>query len=141
MPGLRTNRFVDLMFLNKSYWRIHRAMDKPVKYLGRTHRVLFHDPISALAIAENFYPGDPDAQTAALLHIEYDMICSADPDYKRQLERDARLYKASSKREGVRRKRATRDCIYRIRDCPCFIYRYLVITNPGRARKMCPRLR
>ena len=116
-------------------------MDKPVKYLGRAHRVLFHDTFSALAIADHYYPGDPNAQTAAMLHIEYDMLCTADPDFKRQLEQNAKLFRARSKRKRVRQKRAARDCMYRIGDCPCFVYRCLLITDPGRARAMCPRRR
>ena len=78
MPSLGAHRYIDYLYLNKSYWKIHRAMDKPVKYLGRSHRVLFHDVISAVAIARYFYPGDPDAETAALLHIEFDTLCTAD---------------------------------------------------------------
>ena len=141
MPSLRAHRYIDYLYLNKSYWKIHRAMDKPVKYLGRSHRVLFHDVISAVAIARYFYPGDPDAETAALLHIEFDTLCTADPDFKRELERNAKLFKAPSGKKRRTVSRVTSDCVLKIDRCPCFIYRAALFLNPSKARAMCPRRR
>jgi hypothetical protein len=61
-------------------------MDWPYKYLGQRHRVLFHDSFNAVAIAQKYYPGDPDAAIAAILHIQIDEMCSADPSFKLMLE-------------------------------------------------------
>ena len=91
----------------KSYWRVHREMEKPYIVLGRKHRVLFHDPCSALAIARKWYPGDPDAKLAALFHIYIDNACSENPALKAQLEllasREAKA-RSSAKRRKCNRK-------------------------------------
>ena len=46
-------------------------MDWPYKVLGKKHRILFHDPLSVLAM----FPNDPERQSAALLHIALDKAC------------------------------------------------------------------
>jgi hypothetical protein len=56
------------------------------KFLGRGHRVLFHDFPSACLIAQKCYPGDPNAIYAACEHIFLDEQCSANPEFKKQLE-------------------------------------------------------
>jgi hypothetical protein len=71
--------FVDRTLFGKAYWKIHREMDWPYGFLGRRHRVLFHDPLTASAIARSCYPGDENAVLAALVHIEIDDLCSANP--------------------------------------------------------------
>jgi hypothetical protein len=95
------HRYLDLELFGKSYWRIHREMDKPYIFLGKAHRVLFHDPCSALAIARRWYPHDDNAKLAALFHIQIDNICSENPILKAQLKflanKDAKE-RASSKR-------------------------------------------
>jgi hypothetical protein len=72
MPSLRVHAFVDRTLFGKSYYKIHRRLDKPVKYLGHGHRVLFHDFPSACLIAEKCYPGDPNAVRVACEHILLD---------------------------------------------------------------------
>lgn len=72
-------------------------MDEPVLVLGKKHRQLFHDPVSALSIAQTAHPGDPNAAWAALLHLELDDICSRDPIFKKQLEFYAQLEAKSRK--------------------------------------------
>jgi hypothetical protein len=61
-------------------------MDSAVVFLGRNHRILFHDSFSAVAIARECYPGDPNAVNAALAHIQLDQLCSRDPNLKMILE-------------------------------------------------------
>jgi len=60
-------------------------MDEPVLFLGRHHRVLFHDAAAAVLIATQCYPDDPAAIEAAYLHILTDELCSADSNYKKSL--------------------------------------------------------
>ena len=98
MPSRKVHVYIDKWFFGKSYWKIHKEMDKPHKRLGRRHRALFHDPASAIDIAKRFYPNDPKAVRAALLHITFDDICSRDPEFRKTLEVLATLDSGKKKR-------------------------------------------
>jgi len=100
MPGSKVHTYVDRLFFGRSYWRIHREMDRPFKYFGKYHRVLFHDPLSAYVIARKQYPNDPNAIAAAECHIALDNICSRDRGVKSALERLATSDK--KKRRGTK---------------------------------------
>ena len=104
MPGWRVHRYLDIVFFGKSYSKIHRKMDAPVVFLGRRHRILFHDPLAALVIAQECYPGDPDAVESAYLHILTDELCTSDPVYKKFLEQLALVENRNTRR---RRKKKT----------------------------------
>ncbi len=84
--------FADHMYFGKSYWKLHKLIDKPVLVFKRNHCVFFHDPYSACSIAKRYYPGDPQAQEAALLHIMLDNMCSEDPKFKKNLESLAKKF-------------------------------------------------
>ena len=86
MPGHRVHAFVDREFFGKAFWKIHRIIDEPVFFLGKRHRELFHDPVSAVAIADQCYPGDPNARSAAILHLQLDDCCTENPAFRKQLE-------------------------------------------------------
>jgi hypothetical protein len=101
VPSLRVHAFVDRTLFGKSYYKIHRRLDEPVKYLGRGHRVLFHDFPTAYLVAQECYPGDPNAVLAAYEHILLDEVCSADPEYKKLLEKLAILSRKKKKRKKV----------------------------------------
>jgi hypothetical protein len=101
VPSWRVHAFVDKTLFDKSYYKIHRRLDEPVKYLGRGHRVLFHDFPTAYLVAQECYPGDPNAVLAAYEHILLDEQCSAAPEYKKLLEKLAIL----SRKKRARRKR------------------------------------
>lgn len=103
-------------------------MDEPFKYLGRDHRVLFHDRAAAYTIARNLYPDDDDAVLAAWYHIVYDEICSQDPQYREFLEfmasldkkkrtRRRRSGKTKKKKAGARAKK--KDTILRFKIVIC----------------------
>jgi hypothetical protein len=138
LPGPKIHRLIDLMYFNKSYWKIHHYMDKPVFFLRANHRVLFHDVGSALAIAEKTYPGDPNAKVAALLHIQVDNLCTANPQFKMQLESYVKLYE---KRKRRKPKQKTADCLLKLHNCPCFLFQVLQIVSPYKASRICPRKR
>jgi hypothetical protein len=104
LPSLRVHEYFDRVLFKKSYRKIHRAMDGPVKFFGKRHRELFHDSAWAYAIASRLYPNDPHAVLAALAHIKLDATCSRDPQYRKNLEALARL---SSRRKRKRRRRTT----------------------------------
>ena len=52
--------------LGNGYEYVHKMKDKPSKYLGKGHRVLFHDHATNVAIG--IISGDPKAFLAAELH-------------------------------------------------------------------------
>jgi hypothetical protein len=117
VPSHRVHLYLDRKLFGKTYWRIHREMDKPYLFFGRTHRIFFHDPVSAVAIARKHYKGDAFAQQAALLHIFIDRACSSNPRFKAELQfladldakERARLRKrGENKRKKRRRARRTR---------------------------------
>ena len=92
MPPHRVHCFMDRMFFNRSYWRLHKIIDRPYVFLRRGHRRYFHDLPSALAIAQNYFPGDSNAQWAAWMHLELDFLCSENPDLLRMLKVMANRY-------------------------------------------------
>ena len=109
MPSHRVHEFMSRVFLGKGYRKIHRSMDSAYAVLGRSHRVLFHDVQSCYLIATAEYPNDPNAISAALLHIELDELCSFNPGYRRYLEKMAELEAEERRRKRKkRRKRRTR---------------------------------
>jgi len=59
-------------------------IDYPVKFLGRKHRVLFHDPLSAAVIG--YFVDDYDGAYSGILHLAVDEICSEYPVIKKILE-------------------------------------------------------
>jgi hypothetical protein len=104
VPGWRVHAFVDRTLFGKSYYKIHRRLDEPFLYLGRVHRLLFHDFTTAYFVALDCYPGDPNAVLAAYEHILLDEQCSADPEYKKLLENLASLSRTKKKRKRVQTK-------------------------------------
>lgn len=98
MASQRAHVYVDYMMFGRSYRKIHREMDRPFRRLGRRHRIMLHDPVSAIRIAQRLYPGDPVAVRAALLHITIDKICSRDPEFKKTLEAAAILWSKKKRR-------------------------------------------
>jgi len=86
LPSLKVHVYYDELFFGRSYYRLHRDMDKPVFLLGRGHRVLFHDPASVYFLASELYPGDEDAVSSGLYHISLDQQCTADPQFRKTLE-------------------------------------------------------
>jgi hypothetical protein len=99
LPGWDVHTYADRVYFGKSYYRIHKEMDWPYKILGKDHRKFFHDPLNALIIAERCYPGDPNAEEAAYLHILLDQLCSENPEYKKMLEKLALFDKRKRRRK------------------------------------------
>jgi hypothetical protein len=102
--------YADRVWFEKSYYKIHRKIDEPVAYLGRAHRVLFHDLPSACAIARTCYPNDPKAEESACLHIYLDEVCSKDPEYKKLLEK-LELLDRTERTENKKRTSKKKDSV------------------------------
>jgi len=116
LPSLVAHCHIDFCYFGRSFPKVHKAMDKPVLILGYGHRVLYHNIYDATEIAKREYPNDPDAIKSAILHIEYDRICSNDQEFKRYIEYRARtnkgyrkkikhVLKVKRKKKSVKRKR------------------------------------
>jgi len=86
VPGHKVHAYVDRQFFGRAYWKMHRKMDIAVFWLGNKHRVLFHDPITAVCIAKSCYPYDKNAEEAAYTHILVDQFCTAYPCLRKLLE-------------------------------------------------------
>ncbi len=108
MPSHRVHVFFDRECFGKAYWKIHRKMDEPYLIFGKRHRELFHDAVSAFAIADFCYPYDPNARAAALFHIELDELCSANSEFKMQLQILA-TQDAEKRRRARKKSRKTRS--------------------------------
>lgn len=108
MPGLQIHAYVDKLLFGRSYWRVHREMDRPYRYLGKYHRVLFHDPAFAYMIARKQYPNDSNAVAAAQSHIVLDNVCTAYPAYKTYLEK-MEMLKRRNRRKSTKRRTEKHD--------------------------------
>ena len=71
MPSHKIHRAVSRMVLSKPHDDVNKMLDAPYRELGRKHRMLFHDPLSVLAL----FPNDRERQVAALLHVATDKAC------------------------------------------------------------------
>ncbi|MEM7821597.1 MAG: hypothetical protein QXX38_02165 [Candidatus Aenigmatarchaeota archaeon] len=80
MPSRYLHKKFSKFLVEDECEKTHKAIDYPVKFLGRRHRILFHDPISAVAIGllANSYKG----VCAGLSHIFLDYCCSKIPELK-----------------------------------------------------------
>ena len=104
MPSHRVHLFLDQLILGKKYPKIHKFLDNPVYFLGKRHRILFHDPAMALLVAQKEYPGDPKAILSAQIHIRVDNLCSLSPEFKKMLQK---MERESRKKKKGKRSRET----------------------------------
>jgi hypothetical protein len=96
---LSVHRYFDRVCFGKSYTKVHEEIDSAFKYLGRGHRRLFHDPVSAIVIAGKHYPGDSNAISAALLRNVVDTACTGNPQKKRMFKFLAKMDESQRKRD------------------------------------------
>jgi len=76
MPSHRVHKEITRWILGKPHSKVHRAIDSPYKFLGAKHRILFHDPISAIVVARKASK-EKGASQAAILHIVTDWAFSS----------------------------------------------------------------
>ena len=76
MPERRIHRYTSRLLFGKPYDEVHRVLDRPVKYLGRKHRILRHAPGEAALIGYRI--AGVEGALAALLHVAVDSLCSRD---------------------------------------------------------------
>lgn len=74
MPERRIHNYTTKLLLGKTFDEVHRVLDGPVKFLGRKHRVLYHEPAEAALIGYEI--AGFEGALAALLHVTVDELCS-----------------------------------------------------------------
>jgi len=47
LPSRKVHEALDRVFLGRKFTQVHRLIDLPARNMGRKHRALFHDPLSA----------------------------------------------------------------------------------------------
>jgi hypothetical protein len=67
MPERYIHEKISKIILGEKYSKVHKAMDYPVKYLGKRHRILFHDILSASLIGFSIY--GYNGALAGILHL------------------------------------------------------------------------
>lgn len=85
MPRHRVHRYFSRITLGKPYGRVHRAIDRPYRWLGRKHRRVFHSPEEAYVMG---YLADNDGMSGwgGVWHVWLDRACSEHPEYRKFLE-------------------------------------------------------
>jgi len=72
LPSRKVHEALDRVFLGRKFSQVHRLIDLPARSVGKKHRALFHDPLSAIAIG--YAVGGLDGAMSALLHIAVDSL-------------------------------------------------------------------
>ena len=80
MPSRYLHKKISKILTEKECERTHGRIDYPVKFLGRGHRILFHDPLSALIIG--FLTEGEGGVYAGLSHVALDYCCTKAPILK-----------------------------------------------------------
>jgi len=72
MPSRDSHKKISRYVTGDSCDLTHAIIDYPVRYLGRKHQILFHDPLSAFLIG--FFADGYNGAISGLLHIGADYI-------------------------------------------------------------------
>lgn len=87
MPSHEVHRKVEELVFGRSFPKVDRAIDAPFLIMGRGHRKLFHDYLTA-AYVSYVVCGDP---LPGVLHLTTDRLCSKDHKLKQFLKYWIRL--------------------------------------------------
>ncbi len=81
MPRRSSHKKLSKWLLGNAHSEVHKALDWPHKLLGRRHRILFHDPLSAMffgaAAAARRGKNPLTGAAAGVVHVAQDMLSSA----------------------------------------------------------------
>jgi hypothetical protein len=103
MPKHKVHTYVDRIVLGKPHPKVHKALDAPIKLLGRKHRVVFHSLPEAFAIgtiAESSLEGG----FAGVLHVITDTQTTKHKQFKNTLQQLAELNSRTKKPKNTRKK-------------------------------------
>lgn len=70
MPNRNVHKKISKIVVDDSCERIHYLIDFPYRFLGKKHRILFHDPVSAVIIG--YLAEGNKGVVSALTHIVAD---------------------------------------------------------------------
>ena len=70
MPDRDTHRKISKLLLGDDCNATHAAIDYPYRFLGRKHRILLHDPLSAALVG--YFMDGYKGVASALLHLAED---------------------------------------------------------------------
>ena len=84
MPSCYKHEKFSKLLVGYSCKRTHKLLDYPVRFLGKKHRKLFHDPISALVIG--FLSDGLNGSLSALSHIILDEAYSKNKILKKLID-------------------------------------------------------
>lgn len=70
LPDLQTHKNISKLLIGEECEITNKIIDYPVRFLGRNHRIFFHDPISAALIG--ILTGEENGMYSALLHLVID---------------------------------------------------------------------
>lgn len=109
MPKHKIHKYADKLLFNKCFPKVHRAIDLPYIFYGRSHRRYFHTYKEGYCIGY-IASGEAKGALSGLLHVWLDEQCSRDKDFKLWLnwaaEEDARFTKQMAKqRKKMRQSR------------------------------------
>jgi len=82
MPSQDLHRKLDRLLLGKSYPKVHTTLDLPSTWLGKGHRILFHDEPTAMLIG--LAVGGVEGAMSALLHVWLDRAYTQSSSYVRR---------------------------------------------------------
>jgi hypothetical protein len=75
MPKRKTHEVISRLLLGQSYPNVDRGLDWPVKFMGRSHRKLFHTIPESIIIGL-LLTGDVKGAMAGVLHVVTDTVDS-----------------------------------------------------------------
>lgn len=74
MPSREVHRLISRIITGYDCDKTHAVIDLPFRYLGRGHRVLFHDPVSAALIG--YLCDREQGAISGIAHIVTDYVVS-----------------------------------------------------------------
>jgi len=86
VPSRKTHEKISKILVGDSCKNVHYLIDWPYKFLGKKHRILFHDPISGIIIG--YLTGGEKGIVSALAHITTDYCLSGFKKYLKNLFKD-----------------------------------------------------
>jgi hypothetical protein len=84
MPSRYKHKKLSKILVGYSCERTHKIIDYPVRFLGKKHRIFFHDPTSALIIG--FLSDGLNGSISALAHIALDEAYSKNKLFKQFID-------------------------------------------------------
>jgi len=72
MPNREVHKLISRLISGYECEKTHAVIDLPAKYFGKSHRILFHDPVSAFVIG--YVCNGPEGAVSAIAHIVTDYL-------------------------------------------------------------------